>query len=125
MRRETCMSRHEPLVCLQQMRDFAEQIVSTHLVITRQTLDEEFFIRQGVLKTIGDIGEAASRVPKELRPNYPGIDWYSIINMRHRIYHGYDNIDLNLVWDVVSHELPLLIEEIDRIFSATGVDPSK
>jgi len=35
--------------------------------------------------------------------------------MRNRLVHGYDAIDLEVLWDTVRVDLPQLIEELERI----------
>jgi uncharacterized protein with HEPN domain len=45
--------------------------------------------------------KAAKRLPEELRQRYPDIPWKGMSGMRDRIIHGYDNVDLQIVWDVV------------------------
>jgi uncharacterized protein with HEPN domain/predicted nucleotidyltransferase len=52
------------------------------------------------------IGEAASRIPAEVRKKYPQIPWQQIINMRHRVVHGYDAIDYETIWDTVTQSIP-------------------
>jgi uncharacterized protein with HEPN domain len=61
------------------------------------------------------IGEAARSVPPEIEANYPAIPWATIRGMRNHIAHGYDVIDVDIVWNVVQDRLPLLIPELDRI----------
>jgi uncharacterized protein with HEPN domain len=50
-------------------------------------------------------GEAATRVPLEVRQEYPGIPWRAVVGMRNRLIHTYDRVNLDLVWEVVSVEL--------------------
>jgi len=35
--------------------------------------------------------------------------------MRNRLVHGYDAIDLDVLWDTVQVDLPELIEKLERI----------
>jgi len=42
----------------------------------------------------------------------PNIAWQEIKGMRNRLVHEYDDVNLNIVWDVVQSQLPLLIEEL-------------
>ena len=60
--------------------------------------------RQERLVTL--IGEAAARLPSELRTAEAHVPWIDIIGMRNRIMHGYDVIDYDIVWGVLSRELP-------------------
>jgi uncharacterized protein with HEPN domain len=35
--------------------------------------------------------------------------------MRHRLIHGYDFVDYDILWDTITQSLPGLIETLDRI----------
>lgn len=61
------------------------------------------------------IGEAARRVSESTIRNNPDIPWSDITGMRNRLAHGYDVIDLDLLWDTVQVDLPLLIEKLQGI----------
>jgi uncharacterized protein with HEPN domain len=54
------------------------------------------------------IGEAARHVPDEVRGMAPDIPWNKIIGMRNILVHGYFTIDLDIVWDAVQQDVPLL-----------------
>jgi uncharacterized protein with HEPN domain len=42
-----------------------------------------------------------------------------IVGLRNRLIHGYDNVDFDILWAIVSHDLPPLIAELEKIFSST------
>jgi uncharacterized protein with HEPN domain len=58
------------------------------------------------------IAEAARRVSETIRQTLPNIAWQEINGMRNRLVHKYDDVNLNIVWDVVQSEIPSLIEEL-------------
>jgi uncharacterized protein with HEPN domain len=37
--------------------------------------------------------------------------------MRNRLVHGYASVDHDIVWDVVTHDLPALLPELERLVS--------
>jgi uncharacterized protein with HEPN domain len=61
------------------------------------------------------IGEAARLVPFEIETAFPGIPWSQIRGMRNHIVHGYDQVDLEIVWNVVQTELPPLVPLFEKI----------
>jgi uncharacterized protein with HEPN domain len=44
--------------------------------------------------------------------NFP---WLQIVGMRHRLIHGYDAVDLDVLWDTIIDDLPPLIDELEKI----------
>jgi len=86
----------------------------------RADLDEARWLQLALVHLIEIIGEAANRVPGETRAAYPGIEWPKIINMRHRLAHGYDIVDYNIVWDTVQDDLPPLIAALERVLGEGG-----
>ncbi len=43
--------------------------------------------------------------------------WFGIVNMRHRLIHGYFQINLDLVWKTLQEDLPPLVDMLVRIIS--------
>lgn len=58
------------------------------------------------------IAEAARQVSETTRQTLPNISWSEINGMRNRLVHEYDDVNLNIVWDVIQLEIPPLIEEL-------------
>lgn len=61
------------------------------------------------------MGEAARHVSINFQRRHDHIPWSSIIGMRHKVVHDYLHVDYDLVWDVVTHELPPLIESMRKL----------
>jgi uncharacterized protein with HEPN domain len=55
------------------------------------------------------IGEAARRVSPEIQRSHPEIPWSAIIGMRHKVVHDYLEVDEDIVWDVVTADLPSIV----------------
>lgn len=60
------------------------------------------------------LGEAASRVSADTRAQHANIPWRQVIGMRHRVVHDYLAVDLEIVWAVVTRDLPTLIDKLER-----------
>jgi uncharacterized protein with HEPN domain len=65
-------------------------------------------LQDAVIRNIEIVGEAAGRVSAECTAANPGIPWREIVGMRHRLIHGYLEVNLNTVWEVVERDLPAL-----------------
>jgi len=75
-----------------------------------------------VVRNLEIIGEAVKRVPDSIRENYPSVAWRKIAGLRDRLIHAYFNIEIDIIWDVVQSELPILKNEIQRIINEQSND---
>ncbi|NEP58067.1 MAG: DUF86 domain-containing protein [Symploca sp. SIO2G7] len=69
-------------------------------------------LQDSVIRRLLVIAEAARRVSEGTRQRLPNISWQEINGMRNRLVHEYDDVNLNIVWDVVQLEIPSLIKEL-------------
>ncbi len=68
-----------------------------------------------VLHNLMVIGEAAGKIPDEVKENNPDINWSGIIGMRNIIAHGYFIIDSDIIWLTIKERLPELLLQIESI----------
>ncbi len=61
------------------------------------------------------VGEAATRVSDAGQHRFPSIPWRKACGMRNRLVHGYDPIDLKVLWDTITDDLPPLIAGLEQI----------
>lgn len=61
-------------------------------------------------------GEAARRVPQAVRARHPSVPWRQMVGMRDRLIHGYDQVNLDIIWQTIHEDIvaasPLLVEAL-------------
>ena len=75
-------------------------------------------IRAAVLHELTVIGEAAGRLPPELRDRHPAVPWPDIIAFRNIIVHEYFGLSWTLVWETASRDVPELKRQVETILSS-------
>jgi uncharacterized protein with HEPN domain len=104
--------------------------IKTWLLDIQQSIEEifeflgdhrDFFAYQKDLKTkkavernLEIIGEAVSRILK-MDSTFPLDEARNIIGTRNRIIHSYDNISDEVIWTIVSRDLPKLKTQVDNL----------
>ena len=109
------MSRHDDTVSLAQMRDHAREAVGMVAGRSRGDLESDRQFQLALTRLVEIVGEAAGRVSERSRSQRKAIPWQAIVGMRHRLVHGYDRVDLDILWEVVRRDLPNLITQLDAI----------
>ena len=64
---------------------------------------------------LGQIGELANQVSNETQADNSDIPWKSMIGLRNRIVHNYDNVNHTILWATISDDLPELRKRIEQI----------
>lgn len=75
-----------------------------------------------VVRNLEVLGEAAGRIPEEIRAAVPGIEWRKIIALRNVLAHEYFGIHTKIVWDVIVEKLEPLEAACRKILK--GIGPS-
>lgn len=109
------MSHHDATVVLRQMLVYSREAIAMVHHRERGDLDTDLVLSRALVHTLEMIGEAARRVPAEGRAEHPAIPWQEVIALRNRLIHGYDQVDLDVVWGIVTPDLPQLAAELERI----------
>ncbi len=63
-------------------------------------------VQDAVIRRLEIIGEAAKRVPPDVRDRHPEIPWRRISGMRDFLIHSYSGVNLDMVWKAVQDDLP-------------------
>ncbi len=103
------MSQHNASVSLRHMLDHALEAAAMVEGKTRADLDKDRQLNLALVRLLEIIGEAATRIPKEEQIHYSDIPWSEIVSLRNRLIHGYDTVDFDILWQIMSQDLPGLI----------------
>ncbi len=107
------MSLHEDRVRLRHMLDNAKEALALVQGKRRSDLDSNRLLGLGLVRLLEIVGEAANRITPETQSRYPSIPWRQIIGLRNRLIHGYDDVDMDLLWVILTDDLPDLIIQLE------------
>jgi uncharacterized protein with HEPN domain len=63
------------------------------------------------------IGELVSRLSEDFLEKHSQIPWYAIKGMRNLHAHDYEKVDLNIVWNTLTEDIPDLLNKLDMILN--------
>jgi len=117
------MARRDPSITLRQIIECLAQAREIVAGKKREDLDQDTMFRLAAERAVEVIGEAASRLPESFREEHPELPWHRVIGMRNWLAHGYDAVDLDVLWDVLSQRLDELEEMIRAVIESLEAPP--
>jgi len=115
------MSKADDVVRLRHMFDAALKVIELTRTSERTDLDKDEKLALAVVRLLEILGEAAKNVSQKCRQDYPAIPWRQIAGARDRLIHGYFDVDLDIVWKIVSVDLPPLVTQLGKAPSNNGL----
>jgi uncharacterized protein with HEPN domain len=86
---------------------------------SRANLDDDRQLRRALIHCFMVIGEAAGRISPETRTTISTIPWREMRNMRNIVVHAYAGIDLDVLWDTTTNDLPPLVTALESALAAS------
>lgn len=109
------MSKREPALLLTDICESIEKIKSYTIGLKYQEFIHDNKTVDAVIRNFEIIGEAANRLPEEVKERFPHINWYRIRGFRNRIVHDYMGVDIGIVCNVIKNDVDNLYIEIKKI----------
>lgn len=100
---------------LQDIREAARRISVYTAEMNYADFRSDVKTQDAVIRNLEIIGEASKNLSKHLRSLYPDVQWSQMARLRDRLIHHYSGVNLDVVWEIVSSELPNLALWIEII----------
>jgi uncharacterized protein with HEPN domain len=97
------------------MLDHIEEATALAGARTRADLETDRMLVLALIKLVEIVGEAARRIPEEFQERHPEIPWREIIGTRDHLVHGYDAVDHDILWTIVTEDFPPLAKQIEAM----------
>jgi uncharacterized protein with HEPN domain len=95
--------------------DMARKAVSKTQFLSREAYDADENLRLALIHLIQVIGEAARQVSRGFTDAHPDVPWVNIVGMRHKVVHDYLGVDEDIVWQVVTEDIPKLVVALEPL----------
>ncbi len=104
-----------PIEYLHHMLDEAIYIETNTSGLTQTAFMQSQTLQRAFVRSLEIIGEASKHVPTDFRARYQDVPWKEMAGIRDRLIHDYMAVDYEIVWDVISTEIPSLVSELEEI----------
>lgn len=97
------------------IQEAIHRIASYTVSMTYDAFLTDIKTQDAVVRNLEIIGEAAKNISEETRTKYNQIPWRSMAGTRDRLIHHYFGVNLDIVWQIVTDELPRTTEHLKKI----------
>ncbi|MBA4391822.1 MAG: hypothetical protein C0399_12930 [Syntrophus sp. (in: bacteria)] len=109
-----------PLEYLRHILDETQFIMKRAEGVSAENFAGDDTLKRAIVRSLEIIGEAAKKVPGDMKERHSQVEWRSMAGMRDRLIHDYFGVDYDLVWDVVQNKVPGLRNAIEEIIRTEG-----
>ena len=97
-------------VCSIKILDYTKDMAREDFFADSKTFD-------AVIRNLQIIGEAAKKIPPDIRRQYKTVEWKKLAGLRDIVIHDYFGINEDIIWDVITSRMPVLAQEIGYILA--------
>ncbi len=105
---------------LEDIRNALDRITE-YTKVGRDGFAASLAFQDAVIRNLEIVGEAVKQLSDQTRAGAPEVPWGAFAGLRDRLIHGYFAVDLEIVWDTIQEDLPVLHRAVARLLNT--IDP--
>lgn len=114
------MSRRDPVENIDLMEEYAHRAINMCAGLDQEQVADDPTLSLAVPKALELLAEAARRLPEDVRLANPQIPWPNIIGLRNVSVHAYERLEWNVLWKVITEQLPILLDQLRAMRQSIG-----
>lgn len=102
-------------VIIQKLHGYAVKLLDYCQGYTYDSFRSDSKLVEACVFNLSQMGELCRAADGEFTKAHPEIPWAEMYGLRNRIVHYYEGVNLRLVWEIISGDIPLLCEALQRL----------
>lgn len=96
------------MTCIERIGTYVSGLDRKDFFADQKTMD-------AVMRNLEVIGEAAKKLPENIKEKYPNVEWRKLAGLRDILVHHYFGIDEDIIWDVLANKILEVKTELEKI----------
>lgn len=89
--------------------------IAEYAAVERTVFLADRMRQRAVIQCFEVIGEVTKKLPADFRAAHPALPWRYMAAFRDKLIHDYFEVDLDLVWNTATREIPALIPLLEPL----------
>lgn len=92
----------------------AEKLMGYSAGQTYESFSENTMLVEACVFNLSQMGELCRIIDESFEKNHSEIPWRQMNGLRNRIVHDYEGVNLKLVWEILSNDIPDLLKRLQK-----------
>ena len=107
---------------LEKMLKYMAEIVKDIRNVSYESFVENRILQDAMMLRLIQVSEYSKRLSDEYKTLNVAIPWTAVLGLRNRIVHDYGNVDMSIVYETLSRDIPELFNAIPNLTKCKGGD---
>jgi uncharacterized protein with HEPN domain len=100
---------------IERMLLLIEKIQKYCIEMDYDTFSKNDMVVEACVFNLSQLGELSNRIEENYEEAHPEIPWRELYGLRNRIVHDYEGVNLRLVWEIITSDLPDLQNKLRAV----------
>ncbi len=102
-------------IIISKMLGYIDKILTYCNGYDYKTFSENMLLTEACVFNLSQLGELATKLDKDFTEMNSNIPWHQMRGLRNKIVHDYEGVNLKLVWEIISNDLPELKDMLIKL----------
>lgn len=102
-------------IAVAKMKLYCDKILAYCDGCSYEEFSSDMMLVEACVFNLSQIGELCRAVDEDYMMSHPEIPWKEMYGLRNRIVHDYEGVNLKLVWEIISDDIPSLRDAVAKI----------
>ena len=102
-------------VVIQKLIKYADKLTDYCKGYDYESFGQDTKLVEACVFNLSQMGELTKFVDEAYKREHTSIPWYEMYGLRNRIVHDYEGVNLSLVWEIITEDIPKLSEQLRHV----------
>jgi len=104
-------------VCVEKIIMYCNKVISFSDEVSREDFMDSDILKYSCSFALGQIGDLVKQISNNFKEQRSEVPWHKVAGFRNRVIHEYENVDLDILWEIITKSIPELLNYTQEILN--------